>query len=97
MKQPYQYQITLEAARVNAGISLKDAAKALRMSVDRLEQYEKDSSIVQALTARRIILLYCAPIDLIYWGKASECQQLNRQTMKECLMKSIVEEVSQPG
>lgn len=50
--------LTLKAARVNAGLSQKDAAKALEISVDTLSRYERGLSFPDVPTIKRIERLY---------------------------------------
>lgn len=93
---PYQFQITLEAARVNAGKTLKEAAKESRIRPDRLAAFEIDALRVTYDAARRLCLLYCVPVETIYWGKPEDCRARNRDAYKMGISKEIVEKVSQP-
>lgn len=58
-------RITLEAARVNAGFTQKEAAEALKISNKTLVKWEKDASSVTFAQAERLCALYGIPYDNI--------------------------------
>lgn len=66
------FQITLKAARVNAGLLLKDAAKAFNIHYETLGNYETDSTNVPRTFFIRIEEVYRIPMEKIYFGKQSE-------------------------
>lgn len=51
-------QITLKAARVNSGLTQKNAAKQLNISEDRLYNYENGRSSPNAMLIKRMLKLY---------------------------------------
>lgn len=51
-------QITLKAARVNSGLTQKNAAKQLNISEDRLYNYESGRSSPNAMLIKRMLKLY---------------------------------------
>lgn len=63
MKVP---KITLEAARVNAHFTQKEAAKALKISVATLQNYESGRTTPDWSIVRKIEELYQYPIDYIF-------------------------------
>jgi len=65
-------QITLRAARVNAGLTLIEAAKLFGINKDTLSKYEKDSSNVPRKFFIKIEEVYGIPVDNIFFGKESE-------------------------
>ena len=61
--------ISLKAARVNAGLAQKEAAKALGISTSTLQNYEKGETVPDILTVRRIEEIYHYPADYIFFKK----------------------------
>lgn len=59
-------KITLEAARVNAHLTQKEAAKKLKISVATLQNYESGRTTPDWGVVRRIEELYQYPIDFIF-------------------------------
>lgn len=60
-------RVTLEAARVNAGLSQKDAAKMLNISPDSLRFYEKYQKHPKIDLAYKMAELYkCTIGDIIF-------------------------------
>lgn len=57
------FQITLAAARVNAGMSQKDAAKKLGVSNKTLASWERGQYFPNAQKIDRICELYNIPVD----------------------------------
>ena len=55
--------ITLKAARVNAGLTQKDAAKKLKISKGTLASYEMYRTIPNVDTAQKIAALYGLEVD----------------------------------
>jgi cro-like protein, phage associated len=61
-------QISLKAARVNAGLTLIDAAKKIGIGKDKLIKWEKNSGLVNPINQRKIAETYQIPIDCIFFG-----------------------------
>ena len=59
-------QISLEAARVNAGLTQDDAAKHLKVSKQTIINWEKGRSEPSITQARDIESLYQIPLDNIF-------------------------------
>lgn len=62
-------QITLRAARVNLGLTLKEAAKEFNINHETLGNYERDSSNIPRSFFIRIENVYGIPVDHIFFGK----------------------------
>lgn len=62
-------QISLKAARVNAGMTLIEAAKRIGVGKDTLLKWEKRPELVNPLYQSKISEAYRFPIDLIFFGR----------------------------
>lgn len=58
-------QISLRAARVNAGLTLLEGAKAIGISKDTLIKWEKNSGLVNPIFQQKISEAYNFPVDYI--------------------------------
>lgn len=67
-----QYLVTLEAARVNAGLTQIDAAAKLGVHPQTLARWERDSSNVPYAKICKIEETYHIPKGLIFFGKVFE-------------------------
>lgn len=65
-------EITLSAARVNAGLTLIEAADRFGINKNTLAAYEKDSSDVPRSFVMKIPAVYKIPIKYIFFGNRSE-------------------------
>lgn len=65
-------QITLRAARVNIGLTLKEAAKEFDINPMTLGNYEKDSSNIPRSFFIAIERVYGLPVDYIFFGKQED-------------------------
>ncbi len=61
-------KITLEAARVNAGLTQKESAEKLGVSTKTLQNYESGESVPKWDMVQRIGELYSFPTDFIFFG-----------------------------
>lgn len=61
-------KISLKAARVNANLTLIEAAKRLGIGKDTLLKWERNSDIVQPRYQKIISKVYNMPIDNIFFG-----------------------------
>ncbi len=66
------FQITLRAARVNCGLTLKDVAKKTGRNVDTIMKYEKDSSNIPRGLMVQLIDIYGVDFDALFFGKESD-------------------------
>lgn len=57
--------LTLKAARVNAGVSVKDAAVAVGVTEDTMYRYEAGKSSPKIGTAVKLAALYGVSVDAI--------------------------------
>lgn len=73
-------QITLRAARVNCGLTLKDVAKHTRRSVDMISKYEIDSTNIPRDLMVSLIDLYDIPSENIFFGSESSFHGLRRSS-----------------
>ena len=60
------FKISLKAARVNANIAKKDAAKQLGISVDTLNNWENGRTCPSVEKFRELCNLYECPGDVIF-------------------------------
>lgn len=65
-------QMSLKAARVNAGLTSKEAAEAVGVHYQTLTKYEKDSSDISFSLLEELSNLYQVPINNIFLGKEYE-------------------------
>lgn len=60
-----RFQITLRAARVNCGKTLKQGASAIGIGKDTLSKWEKNPGLVNPIYQKQISKAYSIPIDRI--------------------------------
>lgn len=63
------YRISLEAARVNAKMSQKDAALAMNVNVSTIRNWEAGKTSPDADKFKELCNIYGCPMDLIFLGK----------------------------
>lgn len=73
-------QITLRAARVNAGLTLVEASKILGINKDTLSKYERDSTDIPRSIFLKVEDLYKLPVECIFFGNESEFFRNFRET-----------------
>lgn len=73
-------QITLEAARRNAGYTQKEAAAKLGVHYQTLASWEKNSSNVSFEEMQQIQNLYHIPTEFLFFGDKNEFIRNVRQT-----------------
>lgn len=64
-------QISLAAARVNAGLTQADVAKALNVGKQTIVSWEKGKSEPKMSQSRELSLLYKMPLDYIFLPQKS--------------------------
>lgn len=69
MKEPLQ--ISLAAARVNAGLTQEDVAREMRISKQTICNWEKGNSEPSLEQARRLSGIYSMPLDYIFLPEKS--------------------------
>ena len=75
-------QISLKSARLNCGLTLKEASSMVGIHHQTLSKYEKDSSNISISLLDKLSELYQVPKDFIFLGKEYELIrkiQLKRQ------------------
>lgn len=72
-------KITLEAARVNAGLTLKEAAELLGVAVSTLHKWEQDSSGVKVSQVKKIEEVYRYPSEYIFFGDKVEFNSIKNK------------------
>lgn len=63
------YTISLEAARINAGFSQRDAAKSIGVNVGTLSNWENGKTYPDVEKFRRLCEVYGCPADIVFLGK----------------------------
>lgn len=66
-----EIQISLAAARVNAGLTQNDVAKAIRVGKQTIVNWEKGKSEPKMSQSRELSDLYGIPIDNIFLPRKS--------------------------
>lgn len=66
--EPLKLRISLRAARINANLTLIEAAQRLGVNKSTLLNWEKHSGKVTAINQARLSDLYKIPIDNIFFG-----------------------------
>ncbi|WP_179134380.1 helix-turn-helix domain-containing protein [Enterococcus villorum] len=64
--------MSLRSARVNAGLTIKAAAKIIGIHHETLSKYEKDSSDIPMSLLNKLSNLYQIPTDYIFLGERYE-------------------------
>lgn len=64
-------QISLAAARVNAGLTQKDAANLMDVDRSTIRRWEKGEKIPDYDESKRLSQIYNIPLDNIFFGKKS--------------------------
>jgi len=74
--------VTLEAARVNCGYNLIQAAERLGIHRDTLWKYEQDSTNVPRTFMLKVETVYGYPIDNIFFGIKSDFFRIKQDADK---------------
>ena len=72
-------KITLRAARVNAGLPQKEAAKQLGISQATLQNYENGATVPDWDVVEQIEALYNYPANFIFFGSKSRLKREKNQ------------------
>ncbi|WP_291292611.1 helix-turn-helix transcriptional regulator, partial [Enterococcus sp.] len=73
------FKITLEAARVMAGLSVRKAAKCFGVHHETLSRWEKDPSKMKQRDVEKIAEIYGIPAENIFFGPKNEFIRLNKE------------------
>jgi transcriptional regulator with XRE-family HTH domain len=68
-------KITLKAARMNIGKTLKEAASEFGIHYETLSNYENDSTNVPRTFFINLEAVYGIPMEYIYFGKQDDYQK----------------------
>lgn len=68
---PDELKITLEAARVNAGYTQKEAAERVNCSVRTIIAWENGQNDIPVSKAEQLCKLYKRPLDSVIFAKYS--------------------------
>lgn len=79
MSEEKPLQITLRAARENAGLTQVEASKKFGTTVYQLSSWEKDSGEAKAWFIMKIEDVYGVPSSHIFFGKENEFISLNKK------------------
>ena len=63
-----EFQITLKAARVNAGYTIMEASKLVGVGKDTLIKWEKHPEKISIEFASKLPSAYKCPLNVIYFG-----------------------------
>ncbi|MGK5512253.1 helix-turn-helix domain-containing protein [Brevibacillus formosus] len=66
------FKLTLKAARINRGLTIKDVAGCTGRCVDTISKYEVDSTCIPQDLMVELLNLYKVPFEFIFFGKQSE-------------------------
>lgn len=65
------FLITLRAARINRGLTLKQVAKKTGKCSETIGKYEMDSTKMPRDVVEQLVILYDVPKEIIFFGKES--------------------------
>lgn len=66
-----ELQISLKSARVNAGMTQKEVAKAMNVDRSTIARWEKTKKVPNYDECEKLAELYRIPFDNIFFGKRS--------------------------
>ena len=72
-------QITLKAARITAGFTLREVGKKLNRSFQTIAKYEKDSTLIPFELLKELSELYQVKLDDIFLGDSTKKIELNQK------------------
>lgn len=82
-------KITLKAARINMGLSQKEAAKKLGIHYQTLASWEKDSSDMPHSKIKATANLYDIPMRNIFFGKENEFIRFKVEKVKKQKLQEV--------
>lgn len=65
-------QITLKAARITAGLTLREVGKKVGKNFQTISKYEKDSTKIPIDLLQELTALYNVPMDFIFLGESTK-------------------------
>lgn len=63
------FKISLKAARINAELTQKQAAKSINVCRDTLRNWENGKGEPRASQLKELCALYKCPENIIFWGR----------------------------
>lgn len=66
------FKMTLRAARVNRGFTIKEVASITGKCVDTISKYESDSTSIPQDLMIELLSIYRVPFEFIFFGNESE-------------------------
>lgn len=66
-----EIQISLEAARVNAGLKQSEVAETMGVDRSTVRRWEKGDKVPSYTQCERLSQIYNMPLDYIFFGKKS--------------------------
>lgn len=78
-------QISLKAARINAGLTVVQAAEMANVHPQTLSKYEKDSSDISVSLLNKLSIIYQVPEDNIFLGKQYDLIRIITLRRKESI------------
>ncbi|WP_353486102.1 helix-turn-helix transcriptional regulator [Apilactobacillus xinyiensis] len=63
---------TLQAARINSGYTQKEVANKLKVNVNTIVSWEKDSSNLNFTRIQQLSTLYKVPMNMLFFGNKNE-------------------------
>lgn len=76
-------EITLEAARVNAGYNQQEAGKLFGVHYQTIAKWENDNTRMPYEMIEKIPLIYGIPKDYIFFGVKNEFIRFNRAKLNK--------------
>lgn len=70
-------QITLKAARITAGYTLREVAKKVNRNFQTISKYEKNCTKIPIDLLQELTELYKVPMDFIFLGESTKKNVLN--------------------
>lgn len=83
-------QLSLRAARINAGIGAKAASEAAGVHLSTLYNWERGRFAPDVNKARALCRLYCVELDCVFLGKKSTKSGQPRMDEGGCGAKTVV-------
>lgn len=74
---------TLQAARINLGYTQKDVSNMLKVNVNTIVSWEKDSSNISFKRIKQLSNIYHIPKDILFFGNKNEFIRNNRKNNKK--------------
>lgn len=86
-KRNMERSISIKAARINTGLTLKEASAILGMSYQTLSAKEKDCTNISRILAKQIAELYGVPENFLFFGDYDDFKRQKQEKIKEMTQK----------